>query len=83
MCANAQHFKRLKIRIRELREAADAAELSRFFQDRKGVINVEMNTDLFTAIVTYDERETSPEQILGALHNVRFSPEGSIVLDDK
>ncbi len=81
MCANAKHLKKLKIRIRELREAADAAELNRFLQDRKGVINVEMNTDLFTAIITYDERETSPEQILAALHNVRFSPEGSIALN--
>ncbi len=81
MCANAEHFKKLKIRIRELREAADAAELNRFFQDRKGVVNVEMNTDLFTAIITFDERETSPDQILAALHNVRFSPEGSIVLN--
>ncbi len=81
MCANAEHFKKLKIRIRELREAADAAELNRFLQDRKGVINVEMNTDLFTAIITFDERETSPDQILGALHNVRFSPEGSVVLN--
>ncbi len=81
MCADAKHLKKLKIRIRELREAADAAELNRFLQDRKGVINVEMNTDLFTAIITFDERETSPDQILGALHNVRFSPEGSVVLN--
>ncbi len=81
MCANAKHFRKLKIRIRELREAADAAELNRFLQDRKGVVNVEMNTDLFTVIITFDERETSPDRILTALHNVRFSPEGSVVLN--
>ncbi len=82
MCAHADHLKKLKIRIRELREAADAAELNRFLQDRKGVVKVEMNTDLFTAVITFDEGVTSPEQILAALHNVRFSPEGSVVLND-
>ena len=83
MCADVKHIKKLKIRVHELREAADAAELKRFLQDRKGVINVEVSTDVFTTTITYDDRKTSPEQILADLNNIRFSSEGSTTLNDE
>jgi len=83
MCSDVNHIKKLKIRVHELREAADAAELNRFLQDRTGVINVEVSTDLFTTTVTYDDRKTSPEQILADLSNIRFNPEGFTTLNDE
>ena len=83
MCTDVKHIKKLKIRVHELRGAADTTELNRFLQDRKGVINVEVSTDLFTTTITYDDRKTSPEQILSDLSNIRFNPEGSTALDDE
>ncbi|MGZ4863951.1 MAG: hypothetical protein ACXV5H_02880 [Halobacteriota archaeon] len=71
---------RVKIRLHELREASDAAELVKFFAKRKGILKVEVITDLFTVYITYDEYLTSPEQIVADLSSIRFTPEGSSFL---
>ena len=82
MHAAEKHIKRVKIRLRELREASDAAELDKFLARRKGIINVEVIADFFTVIVTYDERLTSPGQIIADLGSIRFTPDGSTILTD-
>jgi hypothetical protein len=82
MNADEKHVKRVKIRLHELREASDAAELDKFLARRKGIINVEVIADFFTVIVTYDERLTTPGQIIADLSSIRFTPEGSTILND-
>jgi hypothetical protein len=82
MNADEKHVKRVKIRLHELREASDAVELTKFLLRRKGIINVEVIADFFTVTVTYDERLTTPGQIIADLGGIRFTPEGSTVLND-
>jgi len=82
MNANEKHAKRIKIRLHELRETSDAAELRKFLARRKGIINVEVIADFFTVTVTYDERLTTPGQIIADLSSIRFTPEGSTLLND-
>jgi hypothetical protein len=82
MNAQKKHVKRVKIRLHELREASDAAELDKFLARRKGIINVEVIADSFSVTVTYDERLTSPVQIIADLSSLRFTPEGSTILSD-
>jgi len=82
MNANEEHVKRVKIRLHELREASDAAEVDKFLARRKGIINVEVIPDFFTVTVTYDERLTTSRQIIADLSSIRFTPEGSILLTD-
>jgi hypothetical protein len=82
MNADEKYVKRVKIRLHELREASDAAELDKFLARRKGIINVEAIPDFFTVTVTYDERLTTPRQIIADLSSIRFTPEGSILLTD-
>jgi len=81
MCAETTHVKRVKIRLHELRETSDAAELERFLTRRKGIMKVEVIADYFSITVTYDERVTSPTQIITDLSNIRFAPEGSMLLN--
>jgi hypothetical protein len=82
MKADEKHVKRVKIRLHELREASDAAELRKFLAQRKGIINVEVIADFFSVTVTYDERLTTPAQIIADLSSIRFTPEGSTLLTD-
>jgi len=82
MNADEKHVKRVKIRLHELREASDAAELDKFLARRKGIINVEVIADFFTVTVTYDNRLTTPGQIIADLSSIRFTPEGSTILSD-
>jgi hypothetical protein len=82
MNVDQKHVKRVMIRLHELREASDAAELDEFLARRKGIINVEVIPDFFTVTVTYDERLTTPRQIIADLSSIRFTPEGSILLTD-
>ncbi|MGZ4847040.1 MAG: hypothetical protein ACXV3E_04565, partial [Halobacteriota archaeon] len=82
MHADEKHVKRVKIRLHELRAASDAAELDKFLARRKGIINVEVIADSFTITVTYNERLTSPGQIIADLSSIRFTPEGSTILNE-
>jgi hypothetical protein len=82
MNADKKLFKRVKIRLHELREDSDASELDKFLARRKGIVNVEVIADFFTVIVTYDERLTTPGQIIADLSSIRFTPEGSTLLND-
>ena len=81
MRSDEKHVKRVKIRLHELREASDAAELVTFLARRIGIKKVEVIADLFTIIVTYDERLTSLGQIIADLSSIRFTPEGSTLLN--
>jgi hypothetical protein len=81
MHSNEKRAKRVKIRLHELRDASDAAELVKFLTRRAGIIKVEVIADLFTIYVTYDECLTSPGQIIADLSGIRFTPEGSAVLN--
>ena len=81
MRSDEKHAKRVKIRLHELREASDAAELVTFLARRIGIKKVEVIADLFTIIVTYDERLTSLGQIIADLSSIRFTPEGSTLLN--
>ncbi|MGZ8932397.1 MAG: hypothetical protein ACXW06_03815 [Halobacteriota archaeon] len=81
MCSDEKHVKRVKIRLHELREDSDAAELVKFLARRNGVIKVEVIADLFTIYITYDESLTSLGQIIADLSTIRFTPEGSTVLN--
>jgi hypothetical protein len=81
MSAETKNIKRVKIRLHELRETSDAAELERFLARRKGIIKVEVVTDYFSITVTYDARVTSPAQIMADLSSIRFTPEGSTLLN--
>jgi hypothetical protein len=74
-------MKTVKIRLHELREASDATELVKFLARRKGIIKVEVIADLYTVYVNYDERLTSPGQIIADLGSIRFTPEGSTILN--
>lgn len=80
MQVDKKNVKRVKIRLHELREKSDAAELERFLARRKGIINVEVIADWFSITVTYDDRLTSPAQIIADLSSIRFTPEGSLLL---
>jgi hypothetical protein len=80
MCSDEIHAKRVKIRLHELREAVDAAELVKFLARRKGIIKVEVIADLFTVYIIYDECLTSPGQIITDLSSIRFTPQGSAIL---
>jgi len=80
MHSDERHTKRVKIRLHELREA-DTAELVKFLARRKGIIKVDVITDLFTVYITYDERLMSPGQIIADLSSIRFAPEGSTTLN--
>jgi hypothetical protein len=82
MNADEKRTKRVKIRLHELREPGDAAELAKFLLRRKGIINVEVIADFFTVTITYDERLTTPGQIIADLSSIRFTPEGSTILAD-
>jgi len=82
MHIHEKHVKRVKIRLHELREASDAAELVKFLARRKGIINVEVIADLFTIAVTYNERLTSPGQIIADLSSIRFTLEGFTILNE-
>ncbi|MEI7827736.1 MAG: hypothetical protein WCI87_08095 [Euryarchaeota archaeon] len=82
MCADEKYVKRVKIRFHELREISDVVELDKFLARRKGIINVEVIADSFTFTVTYDERLTSPGQIIADLSSIRFTPEGSTILNN-
>ena len=82
MSTAEKHLKRVKIRLHELREASDAAELDKFLARRKGIINVEVIANSFTVTITYDERLTSPGQIIADMSSIRFTPEGSTILND-
>jgi len=82
MHAAEKHIKRVKIRLRELREASDAAELDKFLARRKGIINIEVIADSFAITVTYDECLTSLGQIIADLSSIRFTPEGSTILNE-
>jgi hypothetical protein len=82
MCADEKHVKRVKIRLHELREISDAAELDQFLARRKGIINIEVIADSFTITVTYDECLTSPGQIIADLNSIRFTSEGSTILNE-
>ncbi|HYA32431.1 MAG TPA: hypothetical protein VEG65_00305 [Candidatus Bathyarchaeia archaeon] len=82
MNANDKSIKRVKIRLHELREASDATELGKFLLRRKGIISVEVLADFFTVTVTYDEHITTPGQIIADLSSIRFTPEGSTILND-
>ena len=68
--------------MRELREASDAAELDKFLARRKGIINIEVIADSFAITVTYDECLTSLGQIIADLSSIRFTPEGSTILNE-
>jgi hypothetical protein len=81
MRSDEKHVKRVKLRLHELRGDSDAAELVKFLARRRGVIKVEVIADLFTIYVTYDESLTSPGQIITDLSSIRFTPEGSTVLN--
>jgi hypothetical protein len=81
MCSDQKHVKRVKIRLHELREDSDAAELVKFLAQRKGIIKVEVIADLFTICITYDEGVTTPGQIIADLSDIRFIPEGSTILN--
>ena len=81
MQLDGKHVKRIKIRLHELRETSDAAELESFLARRKGIINVEVIAEYFSITVTYDERVTSPAQIIADLSSIRFTPEGSMLLE--
>jgi hypothetical protein len=81
MRSDEKHVKRVKIRLHELREDSDAAGLVKFLARRNGVIKVEVIADLFTIYITYDESLTSLEQIIADLSIIRFTPEGSTVLN--
>jgi hypothetical protein len=81
MQLDGKNVKRIKIRLHELRETSDAAELERFLARRKGIINVEVIAKYFSITVTYDERVTSPAQIIADLSSIRFTPEGSMLLE--
>jgi hypothetical protein len=81
MHSDEKHMKTVKIRLHELREASDAAELVKFLARRKGILKVEVIADLFTVYINYDERLTSPGQILADLSSIRFTPEGSAILN--
>jgi hypothetical protein len=82
MCADEKHVKRVKIRLHELRETSDAAELDQFLARRRGVLNVEVLADSFTVTVTYDECLTSVAQIVADLGTIRLTPEGSTILKE-
>ena len=82
MHAAEKHVKRVKIRLRELRESSDATELYKFLARRKGIISIEVIADSFTITVTYDECLTSPGQIIADLSSIRFTPEGSTILNE-
>jgi hypothetical protein len=81
MHSDEKHTKTVKIRLHELREASDAVELVKFLARRKGILKVEVIADLFTVYVNYDELLTSPGQILADLSSIRFTPEGSTILN--
>jgi len=81
MRSDEKHVKRVKIRLHELREASDTTELVTFLARRSGIKKVEVIADLFTVIVTYDERLTSLGQIIADLSSIRFTPEGSTLLN--
>ena len=81
MHSDEKHKKTVKIRLHELREDSDAAELVKFLARRKGILKVEVIADLFTVYVNYDERLTSPAQIIADLRGIRFTPEGSTILN--
>jgi hypothetical protein len=51
MSAQTKHVKRVKIRLHELREPSDAAELERFLARRNGIIKVEVFADYFSITV--------------------------------
>jgi hypothetical protein len=81
MRSDEKHVTRVKIRLHELREDSDAAELVKFLARRNGVIKVEVIADLFIVFITYDESLTSLAQIIADLSSIRFTPEGSTVLN--
>jgi hypothetical protein len=81
MHSDQKHIKRVKIRLHELREGSDAAELVKFLVQRKGIIKVEVIADLFTICITYDEGVTTPGQIIADLSGIRFTSEGSTILN--
>jgi hypothetical protein len=80
MYFDVKHTKRV-IRLHKLREASDAAELVKFFVRRKGIIKVEIIADLFTVYINNDGRLTSPAQIIADFSSIRFTPEGSTILN--
>ena len=80
MRTNDKYVKRVKIRLHELRENSDSAELCKFLARRQGILTVEVLARSFTITVTYDERVTSPAQIIADLATIRLTPEGSTVL---
>jgi hypothetical protein len=73
MCFDEKHKKRVKIRLHELREAVDAAELVKFLARRKEIIKVELIADLFTVYITYDGCLTAPGQIIADLSSISFA----------
>jgi hypothetical protein len=74
------HIKRVKIRLHELRENSDAAELDKFLKRRKGILDVEVMADSFTVTITFDECLTTPGQIIADLGIIRLTPEGSTIV---
>jgi hypothetical protein len=71
-----EHLKIIRLKIAELSEQTNADALRNAFSNKRGVVNVEINTNNATVVIAFDDTLTSILEIEALVSKLQFKLEG-------